>query len=277
MFPRQQRFFFCVTVALRRASSPSGGPRVPEPPPMSEQQTQKKHVYWNSQSSSINTDMHAPTAATARPPHPHLCMPAGHRSMLLNDVRSRAQGHRSRGACARQGRASEGLKRLAERARCRASAGLAKAPLPAGDGPNERGARRARGLRERSERASGASAPREGAESSQGSPASHFGDRVGQRAILMERLARLSRPFCWPSGALSHVLCGLLFSVGNVHISGPQRFKNTTKIQRKDPQEREEKKKIVAGEGKKKNAKIWCSHPSGLHPSGLHPSGHHFF
>ena len=28
-------------------------------------------------------------------------------------------------------------------------------------------------------------------------------------------------------------------------------FKNTTKIQRKDPQEREERMKIVAGEGKK--------------------------
>ena len=40
----------------------------------------------------------------------------------------------------------------------------------------------------------------------------------------------------------------------NVHISGPRRF---TKIPRKDPQEREERKKIVAGEGKK-SAKIWA-------------------
>ena len=37
---------------------------------------------------------------------------------------------------------------------------------------------------------------------------------------------------------------------------------NTTKIPRKDPQEREEKMKIVAGE-EQKNAKFWASHPSG--------------
>ena len=36
-----------------------------------------------------------------------------------------------------------------------------------------------------------------------------------------------------------------------------RRFKNTTKIPRKDPQEREEGMKIVAGEGKKR-AKYWA-------------------
>ena len=56
---------------------------------------------------------------------------------------------------------------------------------------------------------------------------------------------------------------GLHTTVPNVHISGPRRFKNTTKIQRKDPQEREERKKIVA-----KNAKFWAHHPSGTHNSG---------
>ena len=42
---------------------------------------------------------------------------------------------------------------------------------------------------------------------------------------------------------------------------------NTTKIPRKDPQERERRMKIVAGEGKQ-SAKFWASHPSGPHPSG---------
>ena len=42
----------------------------------------------------------------------------------------------------------------------------------------------------------------------------------------------------------------------NVHISGP-RPSNPTKIPRKDPQEREERMKIVAGEGKKR-AKFWA-------------------
>ena len=59
-----------------------------------------------------------------------------------------------------------------------------------------------------------------------------------------------------------------------MHISGPRRFKNTTKIPREDLQEREERKKIVAGEGKK-SAKFWAPHPSGPHPSGFHPSGPH--
>ena len=48
---------------------------------------------------------------------------------------------------------------------------------------------------------------------------------------------------------------------------------NTTKIPRKDPN-RERRKKIVAGKGKK-SAKFWAPHPSGLHPAGLHPSGLH--
>ena len=41
----------------------------------------------------------------------------------------------------------------------------------------------------------------------------------------------------------------------------------STKIQRKDPTEREERKKIVAGEGTK-SAKFWALHPSGPHPFG---------
>ena len=45
---------------------------------------------------------------------------------------------------------------------------------------------------------------------------------------------------------------------------------NTTKIQRKDPQEREERMKFPAGDGKK-SAKFWASHPSGPHPSPFGP------
>ena len=40
-------------------------------------------------------------------------------------------------------------------------------------------------------------------------------------------------------------------------------FKNTTKIQRKDPQETEERMKIVAGEGKKR-AKLWAVRRRGV-------------
>ena len=61
------------------------------------------------------------------------------------------------------------------------------------------------------------------------------------------------------------------------HFS-PGASKNPTKIPRKDPQEREERKKIVAGEGKK-SAKFWAPHPSGptlrAPPFGAHPSGRH--
>ena len=38
----------------------------------------------------------------------------------------------------------------------------------------------------------------------------------------------------------------------NAHISGSRRFKNTTKISREDPHEREERMKMGAGEGKKR-------------------------
>ena len=52
----------------------------------------------------------------------------------------------------------------------------------------------------------------------------------------------------------------------NVHISGPG-DSNTTEIQRKDPQEREERKKTVAGE--EKRAKFWATHsPFGTPPFG---------
>ena len=44
-------------------------------------------------------------------------------------------------------------------------------------------------------------------------------------------------------------------------LSSSKRAHNTTKIPRKDPQEREERKKIVAGEGKK-SAKFWTPKPS---------------
>ena len=43
---------------------------------------------------------------------------------------------------------------------------------------------------------------------------------------------------------------------------------NTTKIPREDPNEREERKKTVAREEKKKNAKFWAVHPSKPHTSG---------
>ena len=45
---------------------------------------------------------------------------------------------------------------------------------------------------------------------------------------------------------------------------------NTTKIPREDPQEREERMKIVAGEGKKREM---LGPPFEAHPSGLHFSG----
>ena len=59
---------------------------------------------------------------------------------------------------------------------------------------------------------------------------------------------------------------------------------NTTKIPRKDPQERERKKKIVAGEGKKKREILGLPTLRGFYPlgpppfgastlRGLHPSG----
>ena len=47
---------------------------------------------------------------------------------------------------------------------------------------------------------------------------------------------------------------------------------NTTKIPRKDPQEREERKKIVAEEGKK-SAKFWAPTFRRPHPSGPPPFG----
>ena len=91
----------------------------------------------------------------------------------------------------------------------------------------------------------------------------------------------------------------------NRHISGPLRFKNSTRIPRKDPQEREERKKIVAEKEKKarnfgpptlRGPTLRCptlsgfgpptlrgphpsgplplgAHPSVPHPSGPHPSG----
>ena len=52
-------------------------------------------------------------------------------------------------------------------------------------------------------------------------------------------------------------------------VQGPG-ASNNTKIPRKDPQEREEKKKIVTGEGKKARNFGPPTHPSGPHPSGLH-------
>ena len=59
----------------------------------------------------------------------------------------------------------------------------------------------------------------------------------------------------------------------SVPLSRFPALQNTTKIPREDLQEREERKKSVAGEGK--NAKIWAPHRSGPHPSGPHPSGPH--
>ena len=47
-------------------------------------------------------------------------------------------------------------------------------------------------------------------------------------------------------------------------------LQNTTKIPRKDPQERERRKKTVAGEGEEKR-EILGPHPSGLQPSGPYP------
>ena len=47
---------------------------------------------------------------------------------------------------------------------------------------------------------------------------------------------------------------------------------NTTKIPRKDPQEREKKNENEGGRGKK-SAKFWAPHPSGPHHSGPQNSG----
>ena len=46
---------------------------------------------------------------------------------------------------------------------------------------------------------------------------------------------------------------------------------NTTKITREDPEEREDRMKMVAGEGKK-SVKFWPPHPSKPQTSGPHPS-----
>ena len=58
----------------------------------------------------------------------------------------------------------------------------------------------------------------------------------------------------------------------NVHISGPLRFKTPTKIPRNDSQEREERKRIVAGDGKKKR-EILGPPPFGAPPFGAPPFG----
>ena len=56
----------------------------------------------------------------------------------------------------------------------------------------------------------------------------------------------------------------------NVDIFGPQPSKNTTKIQREDPQEKEEIMKIVAGESKKR-AKFWAVRRRAVRGEGLSP------
>ena len=50
---------------------------------------------------------------------------------------------------------------------------------------------------------------------------------------------------------------------------------NTTKIQRKDPQEMERRMKKAGEEKKKREILGLPPHPSGPHPSGPHPSGPH--
>ena len=57
-------------------------------------------------------------------------------------------------------------------------------------------------------------------------------------------------------------------------FQGPDTFKNITKIPREDPQEKEERNKIVAGEGKNVNFLGLPPHP---HPSRPHPSRPHPF
>ena len=58
----------------------------------------------------------------------------------------------------------------------------------------------------------------------------------------------------------------------HAHFRAPP-FQTHPKFYEKTPKrEREERKKIVAGEGRK-SAKFWASHPSGPHPSGPPPIG----
>ena len=64
---------------------------------------------------------------------------------------------------------------------------------------------------------------------------------------------------------------GMKILLSIVHISGPRRASNTTKIPRKDPQEREEGKKTVAGEGQKKK-RNFGPHLSGAPPFGSPPT-----
>ena len=64
----------------------------------------------------------------------------------------------------------------------------------------------------------------------------------------------------------------------NVHISGSRRFKHHQNSTKRPPREREERKKTVAGEGKKARnfgPPTLRAHHSGLHSSGLHSSGPH--
>ena len=91
-------------------------------------------------------------------------------------------------------------------------------------------------------------------------------------------LPGVSRGLPRDSGGVSRGSRPLTVGVGGVkcaHFRVPA-FKNTTKIQRKDPKKREERKKNCGGRENK--SKLWASppfwvHPSGFHPSGLHPSG----
>ena len=61
----------------------------------------------------------------------------------------------------------------------------------------------------------------------------------------------MQRGFSVPCFLCAEYKSGVLLLVGR---PAPGPLKNTTKIPREDPQEREERKKIVAGEGK--NAKF---------------------
>ena len=106
---------------------------------------------------------------------------------------------------------------------------------------------------------------------------------IGQSQSLLLERPSAGPPLCWTAPPLDCSSAGLpKISRPGLHMTArePKRahlkalaFKNTTKIQREDPQEREERMKIVAG-----GAKFLASHPLGPPPCGaLTLRGPHFF
>ena len=100
--------------------------------------------------------------------------------------------------------------------------------------------------------------------------------KFGQTKFGHIRLAKCGQSNLAKCG-IGQIRFGQMWSRPHTTARQPKRShfsKNTNKIQRKDPQEREERTKIVMGE--EKSAKFG-HHPSGPHPTfrGVDPSGHH--